>query len=257
MKPAPPDIEHLRIRLVQHILRDLGSELCPHATILDFGCGNGMLVYQLRKEAYNAFGVDILNEFEGAQKRCEEEGLIADDCIFHAIPMDQYRIPFEDNTFDCVISFYVLEHVQNWEQALDEIKRILKPGGTSLHIFPSRYSLIEPHVFVPLASLFQGYHYLAFWAFWGIRNSYQTDKSWREAAKMNVEYLRTYTKYYPKAEIRRLVAGQFERISFPEGIYIKHHFGRVRRYLYPLSRTFPWVASLFSTFYTRVLFFQK
>lgn len=257
MKPNPQDIDHLRIQLVQNILHELGSEMNPGATILDFGCGNGMLVYQLRKEAYNAFGVDILNSFEGGQKRCEDEGLIAGECIFHTIPMDYYRIPFADDTFDCVISFYALEHVQNWEQSLAEIKRVLKPGGTSLHIFPSRYSLIEPHIFVPFACFLQGYHYLAFWALLGIRNSFQTDKSWREVAKLNVEYLRMYTKYYPKAEMRRLVASQFDHVSFPERIYIKHHFGRVRHYLYPLSKTFPFISSLFSTLYTRVLFFQK
>lgn len=258
MKLKNQDIELLRIQLVQNIMRELGSELRSNSTILDFGCGNGMLVSQLRKQEYHAFGVDIKNYFDGVQKRCEEEGLIKqDEHIFSTINMDHYRIPFDDDTFDSVISLYVLEHVQNWEQSLAEIRRVLKPGGTSLHIFPSRYSLVEPHVFVPLACIFQGYPYLAFWAFLGIRNSYQKRLNWHEVTKLNFEYLRTCTKYYPKAEVRKLVASQFGNVSFVEGIYIKHHFGRVRRYLYPLSKIFPFTSSLFSTFYTRVLFFQK
>lgn len=258
MKQKNQDIELLRIQLVRNIIRELGSEINLNSTILDFGCGSGALVSQLRKEGYNAFGVDIENYFDGVQKRCQEEGLIKEgEQIFHTINMDNYRIPFDDDTFDSVISFYVLEHVQNWEQSLAEIKRVLKPGGTSLHIFPSRYSLVEPHVFVPLACIFQGYPYLAFWAVLGIRNSYQKRLRWHEVTKLNFEYLRTCTKYYPKAEIRRLVASQFGDVSFVEGMYIKYHFGRVRRYLYPLSKTFPVISSLFSTFYTRVLFFQK
>ena len=258
MKLTKQDIELLRIQLIRNIMRELGSEISYKYTILDFGCGDGMLVYQLRKEEYNAFGVEIKNYYDSVQRRCKEEGLIKeDDHIFRTIDMDNYRIPFDDDTFDCVISFYVLEHVQNWEQSLAEIKRVLKPGGTSLHIFPSRYSLVEPHVFVPLACIFQGYPYLAFWAFLGIRNSYQKRLSWHEVTKLNFEYLRTCTKYYPKVEVRKLVANKFSNVSFVEGIYIKHHFGRVRRYLYPLSKIFPSTSSLFSTFYTRVLFFQK
>ena len=258
MEPKNQDIDFLRIQLVRNITRELGTEINCNSTILDFGCGSGTLVSQLRKEGYNAFGVDIENYYESVQKRCEEEGLIKEsDHIFHTIHMDNYRIPFDDETFDSVISFYVLEHVQNWEQSLVEIKRVLKPGGTSLHIFPSRYSFIEPHVFVPLACIFQGYPYLAFWAAIGIRNSYQKGLSWHEVTRLNFEYLRTCTKYHPKAEVRRLVASQFSNVSFVEGIYIKYHFGRVRRYLYPLSKTFPFISSLFSTFYTRVLFFQK
>jgi SAM-dependent methyltransferase len=258
MKLKNQDLELLRIQLVQNIMRESGSEISVHATILDFGCGDGMLVSQLRKEGYSAFGVDIDDYYDSVQKRCKEQGLIKEDeRIFHTISMDNYRIPFDDDTFDNVISFYVLEHVQNWEQSLAEIKRVLKPGGTSLHIFPSRYSFIEPHVFVPLACIFQGYAYLAFWAFLGIRNAYQERLSRREVTKLNFEYLRTCTKYYSKAEIRKLVASQFGNVTFVEDIYIKYHFGRVRRYLYPLSKTFPFVSSLFSTFYTRVLFFQK
>jgi len=258
MKLTKQDLELLRIQLIRSIMRELGSEISCNSTILDFGCGDGMLVSQLRKEEYNAFGVDIKNYYDSVQRRCKEEGLIKEDeHIFRTINMNNYRIPFDDDTFDSVISFYVLEHVQNWEQSLAEIKRVLKPGGTSLHIFPSRYSLVEPHVFVPLACIFQGYPYLAFWAFLGIRNSYQKRLNWHEVTKLNFEYLRTCTKYYPKAEIRKLCASQFSNVSYVEDIYIKHHFGRVRRYLYPLSKTFPFLSSLFSTFYTRVLYFQK
>jgi len=36
--------------------------------------------------------------------------------------------PFEDNTFDCVISFHLFEHVFNYQNSVKEIQIILKPG---------------------------------------------------------------------------------------------------------------------------------
>ena len=258
MREENQDLEHLQIKLIWDILNELDVEISPNTTLLDFGCGEGKMVYHFRKENIKAFGVDIECRYTTIQRQCQEEGIIKmDEDIFRTIDADNYKIPFDDDTFDIVISFYVLEHVQNWSQALAEIKRILKPGGASLHIFPSRYSFIEPHIFVPLACIFQGYAYLAFWAFLGIRNTYQKQLDWREVAHLNFEYLSKSTKYYPKAEIRKLVANQFGNVSFFEDIYIKHHFGRVRRYLYPLSKIVPFVPSLLSTFYTRVLFFKK
>jgi ubiquinone/menaquinone biosynthesis C-methylase UbiE len=147
--------------------------------------------------------------------------------------------------------------VQNWPQSLAEIKRVLKPGGTSLHIFPSRYCPIEPHVFVPFAGIIQAYAYLAFWAFLGIRNSYQKKLNWKEVAKLNFEYLRTCTTYLSGSEIKKQVSNQFGNVSFVEGVYITYHLGRVTRYLSLISRKVPFISQLFSTFFTRVIFFKK
>ncbi len=40
---------------------------------------------------------------------------------------------FADSSFDCVYSFHVMEHVKNFENSVQEIYRILKPGGISIH----------------------------------------------------------------------------------------------------------------------------
>ena len=247
-----------RKTLVQDILKELNAEITPDTKILDFGCGDGELVHEFRKQGFQAYGIDIEDFYKDVQHRCQDEGLIpVDEELFSTLDMNNYRLPFSDNTFDCILSFYVFEHVQNWQQALAEIQRVLKPGGACLHIFPSKCSPIEPHIFVPFGGVVQSRAYLAFWAFLGIKNSYQKQLGWREVAADNSRYLRSCTTYYSKAEIIRRTTPYATNVSFVEDVYIKHHFGRVRRYLYPITRRFPFVASLFSTFYTRVLFFQK
>ncbi len=40
---------------------------------------------------------------------------------------------FQDNSFNCVFSFHVLEHVKEFEEKVEDIYRILKPGGHSIH----------------------------------------------------------------------------------------------------------------------------
>lgn len=134
------------------------------------------------------------------QQQCREEGLIpTDEELFYTLDVDNYALPFEDNTFDCIISFYVFEHVQNWQQALAEIQRVLKPGGACLHIFPSKYCPVEPHLFVPFGGVIQSRAYLTLWAYLGIKNSYQKQLSRREVAAENIRYLSTCTTYYSKA----------------------------------------------------------
>jgi ubiquinone/menaquinone biosynthesis C-methylase UbiE len=247
-----------RMQLVQHMIKALSAEITPVAKILDFGCGDGELVHQFRKQGFQAYGIDIVDCYSDVELQCRAEKLsTADEKLFHTIAMNNYTLPFADNTFDCIISFYVFEHVQNWSQAFAEIQRVLKPGGICLHIFPSKYCPLEPHIFVPFGGVIQSYSYLACWAFLGIKNSYQKQLRWQEVAADNIRYLRTCTTYYSKAEIMQQVTPYASNIAFVEDIYIKHHFGRVRRYLSSPARRFPFISSLFSTFYTRVLFFQK
>ncbi len=53
-------------------------------------------------------------------------------------------LPFESASFDAVLSLGVLEHVAHTGESLDELRRVLEPGGT-LYVFklPNRYSYLE------------------------------------------------------------------------------------------------------------------
>ena len=53
---------------------------------------------------------------------------------------DAQNIPFPDDTFDCVCSMGVLHHVPDTQKALDEIYRVLKPGGRLIVMFYHRNS---------------------------------------------------------------------------------------------------------------------
>jgi SAM-dependent methyltransferase len=61
----------------------------------------------------------------------------------HVSP-DPRRLPFEDRSFDAVLSCGVLEHVEDPDASLEEIKHILVPGGTFyVYKLPNRRSYLE------------------------------------------------------------------------------------------------------------------
>ncbi len=56
---------------------------------------------------------------------------------------DVINLPFEDNFFDLVAGFEVLEHIENDEKAFSEIARVLKPSGFLLFSVPLRQELFN------------------------------------------------------------------------------------------------------------------
>lgn len=59
------------------------------------------------------------------------------------VKMDIHDIPFEENTFDIIFCNHVLEHVDSDIRALEEMRRVLKPGGWAILQVPFFYPLNE------------------------------------------------------------------------------------------------------------------
>lgn len=228
--------------LHRNILRELGHELAPRARILDYGCGAGDMVDEYLAAGYDAFGCDI--RLDGESERLQP------------INANDSSIPFPDDSFDFVYSDQVMEHVQDHNRAFAEIRRVMKPGAISLHIFPAKLKPIENHVFVPFGGVIQSRWWLRLWASLGIRNSFQQGKSARAVVELNSEYLTKRTNYLSRAEISRAVSPYFGAPVFAEKFMLKHTYGGARR-IYPVVKALPFVARLYSGFYSRVIFLQK
>jgi arsenite methyltransferase len=118
------------------ILRQLG--LRGDERVLDVGCGRGAVLLQVARlvPRGHAVGIDIWrtqdqsgNSVGAARRNAELEG-VADRVELNTA--DMTAMPFEDDSFDLVLSSLATHNVsggENRRRAIDEATRVLKPGG--------------------------------------------------------------------------------------------------------------------------------
>ncbi|MGG7564906.1 class I SAM-dependent methyltransferase [Rhodovulum sp. DZ06] len=101
---------------------------------LDFGCGggSGYDVLRARLPGLRYSGVDI-------ESSPEVDARTRDDAEFRSF--DGVNLPWEDGAFDLVYSRQVFEHVRHPDAAVQDIARVLKPGG----VFLGSLSNLEPY----------------------------------------------------------------------------------------------------------------
>ena len=102
---------------------------------LENGCGVGMYVERLRLHARRVIGLEY--DFE----RAGEAHLRSARIVCAA----GEQLPFPDGSFDAILSHEVLEHVQNDRLAVQEMVRVLRPGGRVILFVPNRGYPFETH----------------------------------------------------------------------------------------------------------------
>ena len=106
--------------------------------VLDVGCGNGYVLERFAREKADVYGIDITPmSIKLCNQRFDFKGIKGDFRVANA-----EEIPFPDNYFDCVTSMGVLHHVPDTQKAVDEIFRVLKPGGRLIVMFYHRNSAL-------------------------------------------------------------------------------------------------------------------
>jgi SAM-dependent methyltransferase len=238
-----PSISH---RLA--IIDELTGGLPAGAALLDFGCGDGSEVIEWRSRGFQAMGCDVAQYSDSVE--CQS---LYRQGVLRLIGHDPYRIPFDDHTFDALVSNQVFEHVNDYAAAIQETRRVLKPGGIALHLFPPRWKPIEAHVNVPFAGVWRSPTWLRLWAQLGVRNEFQRGLDAGQVAKLNFDYLRDHTNYLSAAELRREFERHFSTVHFVEDVYLRHSPSRNGRALYRLQKFVPLVRVAYSSFRERAL----
>ena len=107
----------------------------PGDRLLDLGCGFGRHAYQAARLGAEVvaldFGADEVRSVQdtfGAMAVAGE--LDAEAARVGAVRGDALALPFPDGAFDRVIASEILEHIPDDEQAMAELARVLRPGGT-------------------------------------------------------------------------------------------------------------------------------
>ena len=106
-------------------------EIASEGLMLDVGCGEGRHIFGVMQHYPNMKCIGIDPHDDSLKKA--EEGYEYFQSISNAgaefMEASAYSLPFPDETFDLVVCSEVLEHLHNYMDAVDEIKRVLKKGG--------------------------------------------------------------------------------------------------------------------------------
>ena len=109
--------------------RDLAARSFKGGQILDNGCGPGFMLIEILKLFPNArgTGIDLAEPLLEVGRKTAEIEALADRAKFERIDVE--NLPYDDNSFDAVVSTNMLHIVENPVKQLDEIERVLKPDG--------------------------------------------------------------------------------------------------------------------------------
>ena len=102
-----------------------------NGSMLDVGCGEGRHIFGVMQEypMMKCVGLDMDDD----SLKKAEKGYSYFESISEVgaefIKGSAYSLPFPDNTFDLIVCSEVLEHLHEYNDAVIEINRVLKPGG--------------------------------------------------------------------------------------------------------------------------------
>jgi ubiquinone/menaquinone biosynthesis C-methylase UbiE len=141
--PIRPLQQRLEIGLLKK-----GIRLKPDAVVLEIGCGRGagaFLIKTMFKPAMlHAMDLDIRMiqkafNYLSSEKRSGVSFYVG----------DVNQLPYQDGIMDAIFGFGVLHHIPDWQGALSEVVRVLKPGGVYFfeELYPTLYqNILTRHI---------------------------------------------------------------------------------------------------------------
>jgi 2-polyprenyl-3-methyl-5-hydroxy-6-metoxy-1,4-benzoquinol methylase len=152
--------------------------------VLEIGVGAGTDHLQFARAGARVVGVDLTDM--AIETTRHHLGLYGTSSDLHRV--DAEKLPFDAESFDLVYSWGVIHHAAFPQRVIDEVQRVLRPGGEFVGMFYARHSLLV----------------LRMW----IAHALRTGKPWRSFADVvwhNMESIGT--KAYTEAELRGLFKG--------------------------------------------------
>ena len=110
------------------------SRATPNTHFFEPGIGTGRIALPLLEQGYTYTGLDI-SEPMMEKLRQKAQGIAGSLILING---DVTALPFPNDTFDVAIAAHLLHLVPDWQTALEEMYRVLKPGGIIIYLHHSR-----------------------------------------------------------------------------------------------------------------------
>ena len=133
------------------VLSDYFGPRTNQVCVVDIGCSTGIMTRSFAEAFGSVIGLD--NDHVGVihgRRLAEQAGIPSTKLRFLA--GDGCRMPLADNSVDGVICNQVYEHVDDQPALMNEIYRVLKPGGACYFGIGTRHVLVEGHYKLPFLS---------------------------------------------------------------------------------------------------------
>lgn len=107
--------------------------------LLEVGCGAGIDLVRFARDGAIVTGVDLAEtSIELARQNFAHAGLTAELCV-----MNGEALEFADDTFEVVYAHGVLQYTADAQKMVDEIYRVLRPGGQAICMVYNKYSWLN------------------------------------------------------------------------------------------------------------------
>lgn len=130
-------IKYIQLYRFKTILKLLGSEV--YQNLLEVGTGSGIFLPELSLHCENLYACDIHPHMDNLRHLLSHYQI--SNCDIQQ--QDIQKTNYTDNQFDAIVAVSMLEFVDNIQDALDEIKRILKPNGIFVTICPMESKFLD------------------------------------------------------------------------------------------------------------------
>ncbi len=138
------EIAERRDKLVPILMKYAQFDKWQGKKVLEVGCGVGSDLIKFAKDRAYVTGIDLSSKSVFLAKErlhlYRYEGVV--------LEADAEEIPFEGNTFDFVYSCGVIHHTPNTQQAINEIYRVVKPGGEICIMLYHKPSLVALQMYL-------------------------------------------------------------------------------------------------------------
>ena len=212
LTPGTPEffqqVEDTRYEREGFIPKYIGFSEWKEKSVLEIGCGIGIDFRHFVREGAQAVGIDVSQQsLKLAKQGSDIYGLNGT-----LILADGENLPFASDKFDLVYTWGVIHHAPDTSKVVDEIYRVLKPGGRVIAMVYNLRSLLV----------------LQAWLFYGLLKA----KPFSTARNLVANHVESPgTKAYTKDEATRLFGG-FERVEI-ESVVTSYDLRIGRRRFFP------------------------
>jgi ubiquinone/menaquinone biosynthesis C-methylase UbiE len=152
-KESDSEAARQRFAAIQPTLLRLPGRPRRALAVADIGCGAGTQARLWAADGHRVCGADINAALVGlARQRAAQVGLAIDFQVASAT-----ALPWPDQSMDLCIAPELLEHVDDWQAALAELVRVLKPGGALFLSTSNRLCPRQEEFTLPMYSWYPGF----------------------------------------------------------------------------------------------------